>query len=121
MQAQKLPGGILRPEPALESDSDLKETEPPQSAETNQISRRSEKKGSVRHWVRRERSCRMAGRHFREPGHYTVRRGDSLWRISRYYYRRGWFYHRLYRANRRIIRDPDLIYPCQRIFVPRRR
>ncbi len=121
MQAQKLPGAVLRPEPAAESDSDLKETEPPQSVEIRQLSPKPAKKESVRRWVRRERSCRLAGRHIRPPGYYTVHRGDSLWRISRYYYRRGWFYHRLYRANRRIIRDPDLIFPCQRIFVPRRR
>jgi nucleoid-associated protein YgaU len=121
MQAQKLPGAVLRPEPAAESDSDLKETEPPQPVEIRQLSPKPAKKESVRRWVRRERSCRLAGRHIRPPGYYTVHRGDSLWRISRYYYRRGWFYHRLYRANRRIIRDPDLIFPCQRIFVPRRR
>jgi nucleoid-associated protein YgaU len=121
MQAQKLPGAVLRPEPAAESDSDLKETEPSQPVEIRQLSPKPAKKESVRRWVRRERSCRLAGRHIRPPGYYTVHRGDSLWRISRYYYRRGWFYHRLYRANRRIIRDPDLIFPCQRIFVPRRR
>jgi nucleoid-associated protein YgaU len=121
MQAQKLPGAVLRPEPAAESDSDLKETEPPQPVEIRQLSPKPAKKESVRRWVRRERSCRLAGRHIRPPGYYTVHRGDSLWRISRYYYRRGWFYHRLYHANRRIIRDPDLIFPCQRIFVPRRR
>ncbi|HEY8194129.1 MAG TPA: LysM peptidoglycan-binding domain-containing protein, partial [Hyphomicrobium sp.] len=48
-------------------------------------------------------------------------RGDSLWLISRRFYRSGWRYRKLYRANRSIIRNPNLIHPCQRIFVPLRR
>jgi nucleoid-associated protein YgaU len=130
-QAQKLPGGVLgsetgpEPEPSSgpppESDSDLKEPAAGRSAEISKDSREIGRKATHKRRVHHRRHCRFAGRHITPPGHYTVRRGDSLWRISRYYYRRGWFYHRLYRANRRTIHDPDLIYPCQRIFVPRRR
>jgi nucleoid-associated protein YgaU len=50
-----------------------------------------------------------------------VRPGDSLWRISKRYYCAGWLYHRIFRANRSIIDDPDLIYPWQRLVVPGRR
>jgi len=77
----------------------------------------------VRRWVRRAgtRRCRHVGGRVAPPGRYTVRHGDTLWLISKRHYRTGWLYRKIYRANRSIIRDPDLIYPCQRIFVPRRR
>ena len=77
----------------------------------------------VRRWVWRagNRRCRHAGGRVAPPGRYTVRHGDTLWLISKRHYRTGWLYRKIYRANRSIIRDPDLIYPCQRIFVPRRR
>jgi nucleoid-associated protein YgaU len=77
----------------------------------------------VRRWVWRARSgrCWHAGRRITPPGRYIVRQGDSLWLISKRHYRAGWLYYRIYRANRSLIRDPDVIYPCQRIFLPRRR
>lgn len=77
----------------------------------------------VRRWVWRARSgrCWHAGRRIAPPGRYIVRQGDSLWLISKRHYRAGWLYYRIYRANRSLIRDPDVIYPCQRIFLPRRR
>ncbi len=49
----------------------------------------------------------------------VVRRGDSLWRISRKTYGRGARYVMIYRANRDQIRDPDLIYPGQVFTLPR--
>ena len=76
----------------------------------------------VRRWIWRAGNsrCSRAGRRVMLPGRYTVRAGDSLWRISRRHYHSGLLYAKIYRANRSVLRNPDLIYPCQSIFVPRR-
>ncbi|MBS0253210.1 MAG: LysM peptidoglycan-binding domain-containing protein, partial [Proteobacteria bacterium] len=65
--------------------------------------------------------CRNAGRKAFAPGRYVVARGDTLWRIALRHYRNGMYYIRIYRANRSTIRDPNLIYPCQTIYLPRKR
>jgi nucleoid-associated protein YgaU len=49
----------------------------------------------------------------------VVRRGDTLWDIAQRRYGRGYRYTRIYRSNRDQIRDPNLIYPNQRIILPR--
>ena len=77
----------------------------------------------VKRWVQRDDGgvCRGAGKRIKPPGRYIVANGDSLWDISARHYRLGRLYPRIYRANRRIVSDPDLIYPCQKLRVPRRR
>lgn len=50
----------------------------------------------------------------------TVSRGDSLWRISRLTYGAGQRYAAIYRANRKQIRNPNLIYPGQIFVLPTR-
>jgi nucleoid-associated protein YgaU len=99
----------------LEADDTRTRVEPP--------ARRGRSAG----WrIRRSRhgtGCRdpRAGRTIRLPGTYVVARGDTLWHISRRHYRRGYRYGRIYRANRRKIRDPHWIYPCQKFWLPRTR
>jgi nucleoid-associated protein YgaU len=65
-------------------------------------------------------ACRYAGRRVSPGNWYTVREGDSLWRIARRHLGGGENYRMLRAANRRAIADADLIRPCQRIFIPRR-
>jgi nucleoid-associated protein YgaU len=50
-----------------------------------------------------------------------IRKGDDLWTLAERYYgkRRGVRYTAIYRANRKQIRDPDLIYPGQVFIIPR--
>lgn len=47
-----------------------------------------------------------------------VKRGDSLWRISRATYGHGRRYTVIFNANDRQIRDPNLIYPGQVLVLP---
>lgn len=47
-----------------------------------------------------------------------IRRGDTLWRISRRVYGRGIRYTTLYTANQAQIADPDRIWPGQVFAVP---
>lgn len=58
-----------------------------------------------------------------KPKHdmYIVVRGDYLWKISGkpQIYDDPWKWMRIYSVNREEIRDPDLIFPDQRLVIPR--
>ena len=64
--------------------------------------------------------CKRAGVPVVPPATYTVKRGDSLWTIARRHYERGQAYTKIVRANEAKIASPDLIYPCQKFYLPRR-
>lgn len=51
-------------------------------------------------------------------GAVIIRRGDTLWKISRRVYGRGVRYSTIYLANQDQIRNPDLIWPGQVFSVP---
>jgi nucleoid-associated protein YgaU len=51
-------------------------------------------------------------------GAVIIRRGDTLWRISRRVYGRGIRYSTIYLANQSQISDPDRIWPGQVFSVP---
>lgn len=64
--------------------------------------------------------CASAGSISSDTGQYVVKRGDTLWGISRRYYDQGIRYDKIVRANPGKINDPDLIFPCQRFRLPGR-
>ncbi len=53
-----------------------------------------------------------------ESRHYFVRPGDSLWKIAEKFYRGGHLWQKIYEANKKKIRDPNKIYPFQRLLIP---
>lgn len=64
-------------------------------------------------------SCRAAGKHVKPPAVYVVKRGDSLWVISRRHYHRGTRWVAIHKANDDRIANPDLIFPCQHFYIPK--
>jgi len=51
---------------------------------------------------------------------YKVRRGDSLWRISKYrnIYNDPYQWRKIFKANQDKIENPNLIYPGQELIIP---
>lgn len=50
--------------------------------------------------------------------YYVIESGDSLSKIAKKYYQDAMAYPRIFEANREVIKDPDLIYPGQKIRIP---
>ena len=49
---------------------------------------------------------------------YTVKSGDCLWNIAKRFYGNGAQYTKIYNANRGKIKNPNLIYPGQKLTIP---
>jgi nucleoid-associated protein YgaU len=72
----------------------------------------------VKTWRKWAPSCRHAGVAVPPGGRYVVHRGDTLWSVAEAHYGFGGAYRRILRANWQSIPDPELIYPCQRLYIP---
>ena len=48
-----------------------------------------------------------------------IQSGDTLWGIAERSYGNGARYQEIFEANREVIENPDLIYPGQKIRIPR--
>ncbi|PID64854.1 MAG: peptidoglycan-binding protein LysM [Gammaproteobacteria bacterium] len=51
--------------------------------------------------------------------YYEIEKGDSLWKIAEKAYGNGSKYTDIFAANKEVIKDPDLIYPGQKIRIPK--
>jgi len=81
---------------------------------TKQFSKRKiHRKRTVVSRYRKRHRVKVRGR----SGMYVVRRRDTLWGIAKRYYGKGSKYRQIYRANRRKIRNPNRIYPGQRLYI----
>ncbi|MCF4166885.1 peptidoglycan-binding protein LysM [Zavarzinia compransoris] len=53
-----------------------------------------------------------------ESTFYTVKKGDSLWKIAAAHYGNGSKYTAIFEANKPLLKDPDKIYPGQNLRIP---
>ena len=53
-----------------------------------------------------------------EVEYYTIVSGDSLSKIAKAHYGNAMDYPKIFEANKEVIKDPDLIYPGQKIRIP---
>ncbi|MBA7491826.1 hypothetical protein ES702_02374 [subsurface metagenome] len=53
------------------------------------------------------------------PDYYEVKKGDSLWKIAERFYSTGEKWIRIFEANTDKIKNPDMIYPYQRLTIPK--
>ena len=49
---------------------------------------------------------------------YTIQSGDSLSKIARQFYGNANDWQKIYEANKDKIKDPNMIYPGQKIIIP---
>ena len=50
---------------------------------------------------------------------YTIESGDTLWAIASKFLGNGSKYTEIFEANKEVIQDPDLIFPGQKIRIPK--
>jgi LysM repeat protein len=54
-----------------------------------------------------------------QPKTYVVRKGDNLWAIAKRFYGAGSKWPTIYAANKKVIgKNPNLIYPGQKLVIP---
>jgi hypothetical protein len=90
-----------------------------ESGKTPPVAERSRRGRIARAERGRVRACETAGTAIELPGWYVVKAGDTLWSIAERHYGAGRRYKRIFAGNRRRIRSPHWIEPCQRIYLPR--
>jgi nucleoid-associated protein YgaU len=49
---------------------------------------------------------------------YTIKSGDSLSKIAKDFYGNAGEWQKIYQANKDKIKDPNMIYPGQKIIIP---
>jgi nucleoid-associated protein YgaU len=97
-----------------------------QRARTHVAAHVSDQEGSAKTAKRRSSAkskgdrCARAGEDVEIPAIYVVKRGDTLWDIARRHYNKGSRFEKIFKANEAKIADPDLIFPCQKFFLPGR-
>lgn len=54
-----------------------------------------------------------------QDNYYEIKSGDNLSKISKKFYGNANLYNKIFEANREVIKDMNLIYPGQKIRIPK--
>lgn len=74
--------------------------------------------GNVKGVERVEAAQLQAPEQSGEVEFYIIKKGDTLSAIAKQFYGDANTYPRIFEANREVIKNPDLIYPGQKIRIP---
>jgi nucleoid-associated protein YgaU len=55
-----------------------------------------------------------------EIEYYTIEKGDTLWKVASKFYGKGNLYTQIFEANKEVIKDPNRIFPGQKIRIPKK-
>lgn len=53
-----------------------------------------------------------------KPVKYTIKKNDTLWGIAEQFYGQGYYWTKIYEANKSVIANPTFIYPGVTINIP---
>ena len=68
--------------------------------------------------VKKKRSTKTSPEPKKSPKTHTVKSGDTMWAIAKKYYGNGSQYPKIHKANKDKIKNPNLIYPGQKLTIP---
>jgi nucleoid-associated protein YgaU len=64
-------------------------------------------------------AAKGSGKQIKMAGNiYVVKKGDCLWNIAKAIYHKPLKWKAIYKANKKKIKDPNLIYPNQKLIIP---
>jgi nucleoid-associated protein YgaU len=64
-------------------------------------------------------AAKGSGKQIKMAGNiYVVKKGDCLWNIAKAVYNKPLKWKAIYKANKKKIKDPNLIYPNQKLIIP---
>ena len=64
-------------------------------------------------------AAKGSGKQIKMAGNiYVVKKGDCLWNIAKAVYNKPLKWKAIYKANKKKIKDPALIYPNQKLIIP---
>jgi nucleoid-associated protein YgaU len=69
--------------------------------------------------MKKSPAAKGSGKQIKMAGNmYVVKKGDCLWNIAKAVYNKPLKWKAIYKANKKKIKDPNLIYPNQKLIIP---
>ena len=69
--------------------------------------------------MKKSPAAKGSGKKIKMAGNiYIVKKGDCLWNIAKTVYNKPLKWKAIYKANKKKIKDPNLIYPNQKLIIP---